>query len=78
MDVWINEMEIELTLDSGFVCDFTPDFRMQKNTTDQTNLSWRLPSRDASLDVGVLRSELQVEGPTDSTIFGRTDVRLLP
>ena len=74
MDVWINEMEIELTLDSGFVCDFTPDFRMQKNTTDQTNLSWRLPGRDASLDVDVLRSELQVEGPIYTPIPSGTDV----
>ena len=62
MDVWINEMEIELTLDSGFICDFTPDFRMQTNTTDQTNLSWRLSNGKSEGNVAVLFPEFSNEG----------------
>ena len=69
------EMEIKFELensDTEYI--FTPDFRVSANYTDETNLSWRLPSRDASLDVGVLRSELQVEGPIYTSIPSGTDV----
>ena len=69
------EMEIKFELennDTEYI--FTPDFRVSANYTDETNLSWRLPSRDASLDVGVLRSELQIEGPLYTPILSGTDV----
>ena len=71
-------MEIELELDNGFVCDFTPDFRMQTNTTDQTNISWRLSDRKSSGDVVVLCQELSDESSPDPTILSGPDVRLLP
>ena len=69
------EMEIKFELENSDIeYVFTPDFRVSANYTDETNLSWRLPSRDASLDVGVLRSELQVEGPIYTSILSGTDV----
>jgi len=54
-------MEIELTLESGSVCYFTPDFRVQTNTSDQTKVLWRLPNSRASGTVGVLPPELSDE-----------------
>ena len=69
-----SEVEIELTLDSGFVCDFIPDFRLQKNTADHSSVSWGLPSSRDALNVGVLCEEFSVEGSTDTTIFSSTDV----
>ena len=71
-------MEIELELDNGFICNFEPDFRVQTNTTDQAKVSWRLSGRNVAVNVGILCPELPTESTPDSTIFGRTDVRLLP
>ena len=71
-------MEIEIELDNGFICDFEPDFRVQTNTTDQAKVSWRLSGRNVTVNVGILCPELPTKSTTDSTIFGRTDVRLLP
>jgi len=69
-----NEVEIELTLESGLVVDFLPEFRMQQNTADHSSVQWRLSSsRDAS-DVVILRDELQAEESIHSTIFSSTDV----
>ena len=68
------EMEIELELDNGFVCDFEPDFRVQANRTDQTKVSWRLPNRKSSLNVEFLCEEFSTESPTDSTVFSWTVV----
>tara|TARA_R110002020_G_scaffold10276_4_gene39586 strand:- start:2667 stop:2870 length:204 start_codon:yes stop_codon:yes gene_type:complete len=58
-------MQIELELDNGFICEFTPDFRVQTNTTDQTNLSWRLPNGKSEGNVAVLFPEFSDE----STIY---------
>jgi len=69
-----SELEIELTLESGLVVDFVPDFRVQTNTSDQTQVSWRLPSSRDALNVGVLCDEFPDEGSTDTTIFSSTDV----
>jgi hypothetical protein len=33
-------MEIELTLESGLVCDFTPDFRLP-NSCDTEKIQWK-------------------------------------
>jgi len=78
MDIWINEMEIKLTLDSGFICDFIPDFRMQTNTTDQTKVSWRLSGRNVAVNVGILCPELSTKSTPDPPVFSWSDVRLLP
>ena len=69
-----SEVEIELTLDNGFVCDFIPDFRLQKNTADHSSVSWGLPSSRDALNVGVLCEEFSTESSADSTIFSSTDV----
>ena len=68
------EMEIKLELDDGFVCDFEPDFWVQANRTDQTNVSWRLSGGNASVNVGVLCPELSPESTPDSTVFSWSDV----
>ena len=55
-------MEITFELeDSDIECVFTPDFRVQANTTDQTAVSWRLSNRRASGDVVVLCPEFSDE-----------------
>ena len=71
-------MEIELELDNGFICDFEPDFRVQTNTTDQTKVSWGLPNRNVTVNVGILCPELPTESTPDTPVFSRSDVRLLP
>ena len=59
-------MEIRFELeDSDIECDFVPDFRMSANYTDETQISWRLSNRNASINVGVLCPEFQDE----STIY---------
>ena len=68
------EMEIELTLESGSVCYFTPDFRVQTNTSDQTKVLWRLPNSRASGTVGVLPPELSDEITIYPTPPGGSDV----
>lgn len=72
-----NEVEIELTLDSGLVCDFAPDFRLQKNTADHSAVSWGLSDRESALNVGVLCEEFSTESSADTTVFSWPDVRLL-
>ena len=68
------EVEIELELESGVVCDFVPDFRMQQNTADHSALQWRLPSTGTPINVGLLCPEFSDEESTDSTIFSCPDV----
>ena len=72
------EMEIELTLDSGLVCDFAPDFRLQKNTADHSAVSWGLSGGRTAGDVVILCNELQDEESLYPTFFSGTDMRLLP
>ena len=67
-------MEIELELDNGFICDFDPDFRVQANTADQTNVSWRLSDRKPSGNVVVLCEEFPDESTTDTSVFSWSDV----
>ena len=71
------EMEIELELESGLVCDFVPDFRVQQNTSDIGAVQWRLPSRGTPINVGILCDELQAEISPDTPIFSGSNVRLL-
>ena len=55
-------MEIKLELeDSDLDCVFTPDFRVQSNTSDETQISWRLPNGKSQIDVAVLFPELSDE-----------------
>jgi hypothetical protein len=67
-------MEIELTLESGSVCYFTPDFRVQTNTSDQTKVSWRLSNRKFTPNMGVLPPELSDEITIYPTPPGGSDV----
>jgi hypothetical protein len=67
-------MEIELTLESGLVCDFTPDFRVQKNTSDQTQVSWRLSNRKSPANVVVLPPEFSDEITINPAPPGESDV----
>jgi hypothetical protein len=60
--------------DSDIEFDFTPDFGLSTNYTDETKVSWRLPSRGASVNVGVLCDELQDEGSIHPTIRRSKDV----
>ena len=68
------EVEIELEFESGVVCDFVPDFRMQQNTADHSALQWRLPSTGTPINVEFLCDEFQDEESTDSTIFSCSNV----
>ena len=72
------EKEIELELESGLVCDFIPDFRVQQNTSDIGAVQWRLPGPRTPIDVEFLCEELSGEISTDTTIFSSPNVRLLP
>ena len=60
--------------DSDIEFDFTPDFGLSTNYTDETKVSWRLPGRGTPVNVGVLCGELQDEGPIYSTIRRCKDV----
>jgi len=62
-----NEVQIELTLDNGIVVDFTPDFRVQTNTGDHTEVSWRLCNGKSKANVGLLFSGISDEIPLRSS-----------
>ena len=71
------ELELELELESGLVCDFIPDFRVQQNTSDIKSVQWRLSGPRTPIDVEFLCEELSGEISTDTTIFSGSNVRLL-
>jgi hypothetical protein len=55
-------MEIKFELeDSDIECDFVPDFRMSKNYTDETKISWRLSDKRSSNYVGNVFPSIQTE-----------------
>ena len=57
-------MEIKFELeDSDIECVFAPDFRVQSNTSSETQVSWRLSNDKSQIDVAVLFSEFSTEGP---------------
>ena len=60
--------------DSDIECVFTPDFRLSANNTDETQISWRLSNRNASINVGVLCPEFQDESTIYPTIPSGEDV----
>ena len=69
------EMEIKFELeDSDLDCVFTPDFRVQANTSDIKSVQWRLPSTGTPINVGILCEELPTEISTDTPIFSGPDV----
>jgi hypothetical protein len=58
-----NDLQIELTLESGLVCDFVPDFKLSTNYADKDKVSWRLSDQLTSVNVGLLFPEFQTESP---------------
>jgi len=56
-----SELEIELTLESGLVCDFVPDFKLSANYADKDKVSWRLSNDLTKIDVGVLFPSIQAK-----------------
>ena len=59
------EMGMEITFeleDSDTEYIFTPDFRVQQNTSDQTKVSWRLSNGKSPGNVGILFSEFSELG----------------
>ena len=68
-------MRIKFELENSDIeCDFTPDFRVSANYTDETKISWRLPIRGTPINVGVLPPEFSDEISTDTSVPGRSDV----
>jgi hypothetical protein len=59
---------------SDIECEFTPEFRLSTNYTDEAKVSWRLPSRGTPVNVGVLCDELPVKGSIHPTIRRSKDV----
>ena len=71
-------MEIKFELeDSDLDCVFTPDFRMQQNTSDIKSVQWSLPGTGTPINVEFLCDELPTEITPDTTISGSSNVRLL-
>ena len=68
------EIEIELELESGLIVDFTPDFRVQQNTSDHSAVQWRLPCTGTPVNMVFLYDEFQEEESVYSTIFSGSDV----
>ena len=55
-------MEIIFELeDSDLDCVFTPDFRVQQNTSDDTQISWRLSNGKSQGNVAILFPEFSDE-----------------
>ena len=59
---------------SDIECDFTPDFGLSTNYTDEAQVSWRLPGKGTPINVGVLCDELQDEITIYPTITRSKDV----
>ena len=56
-------MEIKFELENSDIdCVFEPDFRVQQNTSDETQVSWRLSDNTSQGNVAVLFSEFSTEG----------------
>jgi len=52
-------MEIELELESGFVCDFDPDFELTFNSTAIEKVQWKLQHGKYSYSVADVFGESQ-------------------
>ena len=68
-------MEIKLELENSDIdCFFEPDFRVQSNTSDETQVSWRLSNDKSQGNVAFLFPELSDEGTIYTITPGRDDV----
>ena len=68
-------MEIKFELENSDIdCVFTPDFRVQANTTDETKISWRLSNDKSQRNVAVLFPELSDEGTVNPITPDGSDV----
>ena len=55
------ERKIELTLESGFVCDFDPDFDLTVNSTAIEKVQWKFQHGEHSYSVADVFGESQAE-----------------
>jgi hypothetical protein len=69
-----NDLQIELTLESGLVCDFAPDFKLSTNYADKDKVSWRLSDQRTAIDVGLLFPGVQVEDSIHASRSDRDDL----
>ena len=53
------KVEIELELESGFICDFDPDFDLTVNSSSIENVQWKLHDRKDSYSVADVFCEPQ-------------------
>jgi hypothetical protein len=68
-------MEIKLELENSDIdCFFEPDFRVQSNTSDETQVSWRLSNDKSQGNVAFLFPELSTEVTIYPITPGRNDV----
>jgi len=68
-------MEIKLELENSDIdCFFEPDFRVQQNTSDETQISWRLSNDRSQVNVAFLFPELSTESTIYTIAPGRNDV----
>ena len=59
-------MEIELELESGFICDFEPDFELTVNSTAIEKVQWKLQHGKHSYSVAdVFRQPQDARLPTE-------------
>ena len=69
------EMEIIFELeDYDLDCVFTPDFRMQTNTSDETQVSWGLPNSKSQGNVVLLFPEFSDQSTVYPITPDGTDV----
>ena len=63
------KVEIELELESGFICDFDPDFELTVNSTAIEKVRWKLQDGTHSGTLATLLSESEDERCTPTYIF---------
>jgi len=68
--------EIELILDSGFVCSFVPDFRVSSkaDTAVHSTICRRLSGDEVAADMGILPGTISKKHSVHTTSIGDTDV----
>ena len=62
-------MEIELELESGFICDFDPDFELTVNSSSIEKVRWKLQDGTHSGVVATMLSESEDARGTPTYIF---------
>jgi len=68
--------EIELLLDSDFVCSFVPDFRVSSkaDTAVHSTICRRLSGDEVAADMGILPGTISKKHSVHTTSIGDTDV----